>query len=104
MVTCMRSAPIGSIPPPIDMDELAIGIELDISGIGDLGWAAAPAAAGGCPEEEEHAAASSASAPAPAAPPKTEPGRERPREPDLTMTDLLGRAAPAGGRRHRRLR
>jgi hypothetical protein len=29
-------APIGSIPPLIDMDGLAIGIELDISGIGDL--------------------------------------------------------------------
>ncbi len=35
IATCMCSAPIGSAPPPIDMDELGIGIELDISGIGD---------------------------------------------------------------------
>jgi hypothetical protein len=70
------------------MDGLAIGIELDISGIGDLVWPAAE----GCPEEEEHAAAISASAPAPTAPRKTEPGRERPHEAYLNMTDLLGRA------------
>jgi len=76
------------------MDGLAIGIELDISGIGDFVWLAA---AEGWPEEEEHAAATSASAPAPTAPRKTAPGRERPREPDLNMTDLLGRAAPAEG-------
>jgi len=76
------------------MDGLAIGIELDISGIGDLVW---PAAAESCPGEEEHAAATSASAPAPTAPRKTEPGRERPREADLNMTDLPGRAAPAEG-------
>jgi len=36
IVTCMCLAPIGSIPPPIDMDGLGIGIEVDISGIGDL--------------------------------------------------------------------
>jgi hypothetical protein len=72
---------MGSIPPPIDMDELAIGIELDISGIGDLEWLAA---AEGCPEDE-HAAAASASAPTPTAPRKTEPGRERPREEDVDM-------------------
>jgi hypothetical protein len=76
------------------MDGLAIGIELDISGIGDLVW---PPAAEDCPEEEEHAAATSASTPAPTAPRKIEPGRERLREADLNMTDLLGRAAPAEG-------
>jgi hypothetical protein len=54
----MLLAPIGKVPAAIDMDALAIGIELDISGIGDLVWLAA---ADGCPEEEEHAAATSAS-------------------------------------------
>jgi hypothetical protein len=85
----MLLAPIGKLPAAIDMDGLAIGIELDISGIGDLVW---PAFAEDCPEEEEHAAATSASAPAPTAQRKTEPGRERPREADLNMPDLLGRA------------
>jgi len=32
---------MGRAPPPIDIDGLAIGIELDISGIGDLLWLAA---------------------------------------------------------------
>src|SRR5260221_11511199 len=70
----MCLAPIGSIPPPIDMDGLAIGIELDISGIGDFVW---PAAADGCPQLP-HAAATSASAPTPTATFKAEPRRTRP--------------------------
>ena len=71
----MCSAPTGSALPPIDMDELGIGIELDISGIGDE--LRAPAAADdGCPEP--HAAAASASALTPAATLKTIPGRDRP--------------------------
>src|SRR5215510_5286287 len=90
----MLLAPIGSAPPPIDMEELAIGIELDISGIGDLAW---PGAAGGCPEEEEHAAATSASAPIPTAPRKTEPGRDRPRETDLSMHGPPRRPRPLRG-------
>src|SRR5215472_10678226 len=81
MVTCMCSAPMGSIPPPIDMDELAIGIELDFSGIGDLAWLAA---AEGCPDDEQ-AAATSASAPIRTAAVITEPGRPRPRNRDLDM-------------------
>jgi len=76
------------------MDGLAIGIELDISGIGDLVW---PAAAESCPDEEEHAAATSASAPAPTAPQKTEPGRERPREADRNMYGPPQVPAPAEG-------
>jgi hypothetical protein len=63
------------------MDELAIGIELDISGIGDLEWAPA---AEGCPDEEEaHPAAASASTLTPTAPRKTEPGHARPRDEDM---------------------
>src|SRR5258708_8479553 len=77
----MCLAPIGSIPPPIDMDGLAIGIELDISGIGDFVW---PAAADGCPELP-HAAATSASAPTPTAAFKAEPRRKRPGAGDLDM-------------------
>src|SRR5262249_16275101 len=80
IATCMCSAPIGSIPSLIDVDELGIGIDFDDSGIGDELWAAA---AEGCPEE--HAAATSASAPAPTAARKTEPGRQRPRDEDLDM-------------------
>src|SRR6516164_380974 len=76
----MCSAPIGSIPSLIDIDELASGIALDDSGIGDELWAAA---ADGCPEEQ--AAATSASAPAPTAARKTEPGRRRARDEDLDM-------------------
>src|SRR5215831_13289648 len=77
----MCSAPIGGIPPPIDMDELGIGIELDISGIGDLAWLAA---AEGLPELPQAAAASAtAAAPTPAL--KAEPGREAPGDANLNM-------------------
>jgi len=92
----MCSAPIGSIPPPIDVDELGIGIELDISGIGDLAWLAA---ADGCPDEP-HAAATSESAATPAPALKAEPGRERPGDAHMDM----GRPpqVPAlNGHRHR---
>jgi hypothetical protein len=44
------------------MDGLAIGMELDVSGIGDMLWVAA---ADGCPDE--HAAAASASTEKPTA-------------------------------------
>jgi hypothetical protein len=77
----------------IDMDGLAMGIELDISGIGDLMWLAA---AEGCPDEEQ-AAATSASAPTPAAPRKTGPGRQRPREEDLDITGLPRCPHPLAG-------
>src|SRR5262245_22286217 len=78
-VTCMCSAPIGSIPPPIDMDELGIGIELDISGIGV--WLAA---AEGLPELPQAAAANATVAtPTPAL--KAEPGREAPGDANLNM-------------------
>jgi len=60
------------------MDGLAIGIELDDSGIGDVAW---PAAADGCPEEPH--AATRASAPTPTAALETGPGRQRPGEADL---------------------
>jgi hypothetical protein len=70
------------------MDELGIGISLDIFGFGDELWP--PAADGGADdEEEEHAAASSATAAAPTAPRKTAPGRQRSRDEDLDMADLL---------------
>jgi hypothetical protein len=66
------------------MDGLAIGIELDISGIGDLEWA--PAAEGG--PDEPQAAATSASAPTPALVLRAEPGRgRRPGEGELFMSD-----------------
>src|SRR5258708_5583819 len=90
----MCLAPAGSIPPPIDIDGLAIGIELDISGIGDLDW---PAAAGGCPELP-HAAATSASAPTPTANRKAEPGRQRPGDTDPDMDQPPHVPAPATGR------
>src|SRR5215472_13517505 len=79
MVTCMCSAPMGSVPPPIDMDELAIGIELDISGIGDLVWLAAAEVVA----DDEQAAATSASAPIRTAAVVTEPGRPRSRDLDM---------------------
>src|SRR5215471_17542398 len=83
IVTCMCLAPIGSIPLLIDMDGLGIGIELDISGIGDLEW---PAAAEGCPDEDEaHPAAARASTLIPTAPRKTGPGRERPHDEDVDI-------------------
>jgi hypothetical protein len=63
------------------MDGLAIGIELDISGIGDLEWAAA---AEGCPGEP-HAVATSATAAAPTPVLKAEPGHERPGDAYLDM-------------------
>jgi len=75
------------------MDGLAIGIELDISGIGDLEW---PVAADGCPELP-HAAATSASAPTPTPTRKTEPGRDRPQDEDLDIEDLLRRPHPQTG-------
>jgi hypothetical protein len=96
----MCSAPIGSVPALIPMDELASGIEEDISGIGDLVWLAA---AEGCPDEE-HAAASSATAATPTAPLKTAPGRGRPREQDVDMDRPPQVPAPAHGHRHGRLR
>jgi len=65
-------APIGSIPPPIDIDGLGIGISLDIFGIGDLAWLAA---AEGCPDDPQAAASAIAAAPTPVL--KAEPGRER---------------------------
>jgi len=85
----MCLAPIGSIPSPIDIDGLAIGIELDISGIGDLEWLAA---AEECPDEQ--AAATSASNPITAATLMTEPGRQRPRreEVDIGQTSSGARA------------
>jgi hypothetical protein len=55
------------------MDELGIGIELDISGIVDLVWLAAAEGAPG----EEQAAATSASAPTPTATRKTVHGLMR---------------------------
>jgi hypothetical protein len=82
------------------MDELAIGIELDLSGIGDLAWLAATE---GCPDDEQ-AAAASASAPAPTAPRKAEPGRKRPGRGDLDMNGPPQVPGPAGRRRRRRLR
>ena len=100
IATCMLLAPIGKVPAAIDMDELAIGIELDISGIDDLAWLAATE---GCPEEEQ-AAATSVSAPTPTTPRKTEPGLERPRDANLSMHGPPMAPAPAEGRRHRRLR
>src|SRR5215472_11479923 len=73
MVTCMCLAPIGSaIPPPIDMDGLAIGIELDISGIGDLAWAPA---ADVLPDEPQAATSATAATPTPAL--KAGPGSAR---------------------------
>jgi len=77
----MCLAPIGSIPLPIDDVGLGIGIELDISGIGDL--EGAPAAAG-CPGEPQ-AAATSATAAAPTPVLKAEPGHERPGDAYLDM-------------------
>src|SRR5260370_33913073 len=88
----MRPAPIGSAPPPIDMDGLATGIELDISGIGDERWP--PAATADDEWPEPHAAASSTSAPTPTAPRTTEPGRERPRDEDLDMNRTPPAPAP----------
>jgi hypothetical protein len=93
-------APIGSIPPLIDMDGLAIGIELDISGIGDLPRAAA---ADVLPDEPQ-AAAASASALMPTAPRKIEPDRKRPRVEDVDINGPPPMPAPAHGHHHRRLR
>jgi hypothetical protein len=99
----MLLAPIGKVPAAIDMDALAIGIELDISGIGDLVW---PAAAEGCPEEEEHPAATSASTPTPTTIWKAETGRERPGDEAELNMDRPPQVpnGRADGRRHRRLR
>src|SRR5258708_28250977 len=80
----MCFAPIGSIPPPIEMDSLGIGIELDISGIGDE--LRPPAATAGDEWPEPHAAAASASALTPTATLAAEPGRGRPGELDTDMT------------------
>src|SRR5215470_2392375 len=93
MVTCMRLAPIGSIPLPIGMDGLGIGIELDISGIGDLAW---PPAAAGCPGDPQ-AAATSATAAAPTPALKAEPGQERPGDAYLDMGQTSSGARPLTG-------
>src|SRR5262250_3925509 len=78
----MCSAPIGSIPPPIDMDELGIGSELDISGIGDF---VRVAAAEVLPELPQAAAASATAAtPTPAL--EAEPDRRRPGDAYLDMS------------------
>src|SRR5260370_5483712 len=90
IATCMCSALIGSDPPPIDMDPLGIGIELDISGIRDDLWP--PAAADRCPEP--HAAASSASTPAPTATLKTDWGRPPPGARDLDIDRPPQASAP----------
>jgi len=94
----MRLAPIGSIPPPIDIDGLGIGIELDISGIGDLEWAPA---ADGCPDEPQ-AAATSATAATPAPVLKAELGRQRPGDANLDMGRPPGVPAPFDGHGHTR--
>jgi hypothetical protein len=60
---------------------LAIGIELDISGIGDLVWLAN---ADVLPDEPQ-AAAASATAAAPAPTMKAERDRDRPRDMNLNM-------------------
>jgi hypothetical protein len=82
------------------MDELAIGIELDVSGIDDVAWAAA---AEDGPDDEQ-AAAASASAATPTAPRNVEPGRERPVRADLDMDKPPQVPGPADGHRRRRLR
>jgi len=64
------------------MDELGIGIELDISGIGDLAWLAA---ADGLLPELPQAAAASATAATPTPALKAEPGRKRPGDAYLDM-------------------
>jgi len=81
IVTFMCLAPIGSAIPPIDVDGLAIGIELDIFGMGDLEWAPA---AEGCPDEPQ-AAATSATAAAPTPVLTAEPSHERPGDAYLDM-------------------
>jgi hypothetical protein len=89
---------MGSIPPAIDIDGLAIGISLDIFGIADFVW---PAAAEGCPEA--HPAATSASAPTPTAARKPKPGRKRLETVDLDMDRPPPVPAPADGHRRTRL-
>jgi len=81
------------------MDGLAIGIELDISGIGDLEWAPA---AEGCPGDPQ-AAATSATAAAPTPVLKAEPGHERPGDAYLDMDRPPQVPAPTYGHEHRRL-
>jgi len=63
------------------MDGLAIGIELDVSGIGDVEWAPA---AEGCPDEPQ-AATTSATAAAPTPVLKAGPGHQRPADAYLDM-------------------
>jgi hypothetical protein len=82
------------------MDELAIGIELDISGIGDLAWLAA---AEGWPDDEQ-AAAASATAATPTAPRIAEPGPKRPGSGKLDMNKPPQVPGLTDGRRRRRLR
>jgi len=96
----MCLAPIGSIPLLIDMDGLGIGIELDISGIGDLEW---PAAAEGLPDEPQ-AAATSDSAAIPTPTLKAEPGRRQPGDEVLDIGGPPQVPAPNYGHEHRRLR
>jgi len=83
----------------MDMDGLAIGIELDISGIGDLEWAPA---ADVLPDEPQ-AAATSATAATPAPALQAEPGRQRPDDTNLDMGRPPGVPAPFDGHRHRQL-
>jgi len=72
----MCLAPVGSIPLRIDIDGLAIGIELDISGIGDLECAPA---ADVLPDEPQAAAASDSAATLTATL-EAEPGHARSRD------------------------
>jgi hypothetical protein len=63
------------------MDGLCMGIELDISGIGDLAWLAASDVL----PEEPQAAATSATAAIPTPAPKAGPGHGRPGDACLDM-------------------
>jgi len=81
------------------MDGLAIGIELDISGVGDLEWAPA---ADVLPDEPQAAATSAAAAtPAPAL--QAEPGRQRPDDTNLDMGGPPQLPVPFDGHRRRQL-
>src|SRR5690348_3903567 len=95
----MCLAPIGSIPLPIDMDGLAIGIELAISGIGDLAWLAA---ADGLPDEPQ-AAATSATAATPTPALTAGPGRGRPGDAYLDIGQTSSAARTGDGHHHRQL-
>jgi len=81
------------------VDGLAIGIELDISGIGDLVWLAA---ADVLPDEPQ-AAATRATAAIPTPALKAEHGRERPGDANVDMGKPPQGARPVNGHRHRQL-